>query len=169
MDSLRGVGAERTAQLARLGLHTIGDLLLHAPRRYEDRRQSLPIAQLTKEQAAVTRGTVVAMGINRFRQGTQSVFELILSDGSARLHCRWWNLPCMENYFTVGQEVFAYGKLRELKPRCMDHPETEVVVAGEESLDRRAEVPVRGVQDARHRSLRRSGRGDGRARCGAGV
>jgi ATP-dependent DNA helicase RecG len=132
VDSLRGVRPERAAQLARLGVHTIEDLLLHAPRRYEDRRQCLPIAQLTKEQAAVTRGTVVAMGVNRFRQGTQSVFELILSDGSARLHCRWWNLPFMENYFTVGQEVFAYGKLRELKPRCMDHPETEVVVAGEE-------------------------------------
>ena len=132
VDSLWGVGPERAAQLARLGLQTIEDLLLHAPRRYEDRRQCLPIAQLTKDQAAVTHGTVVAMGVKRFRKGAQSVFELILEDGSARLHCRWWNLPFMENYFAVGQEVFAYGKLRELKPRCMDHPETEVVVPGEE-------------------------------------
>src|SRR5271169_3893312 len=38
LNSVRGVGAEREAQLARLGLFTIEDALLHAPRRHEDRR-----------------------------------------------------------------------------------------------------------------------------------
>ncbi len=36
--------------------------------------------------------------MKRFRGGSKSVFELILDDGSARLHCRWWNLPFMEKY-----------------------------------------------------------------------
>ena len=36
--SLWGVGAERAAQLARLKIFTIEDLLLHRPKRYEDRR-----------------------------------------------------------------------------------------------------------------------------------
>jgi len=131
---LWGVGSERSAQLARLHIHTVEDLLLHRPRRYEDRRHFRPIASLKLNEGVTTRGTVVAMGIKRFRRGTKSVFELILEDGTARLHCRWWNLPFMERYFEVGNDVVVFGKLNQLKPRTMDHPETEVVEAGEEQF-----------------------------------
>src|SRR5436190_2045097 len=54
--------------------------------------------------------------------------------GTGRLHCRWWNLPFMQNYFAQGDEVFVFGKLNSLKPRTIDHPETEVIYGGEESL-----------------------------------
>ncbi len=134
VTALWGVGGERAAQLARLDLHTVEDLLLHRPRRYEDRRHFRKIVELTKEEPATVRGTIVALGLKRFRGGSKSVFEIILDDGSARLHCRWWNLPFMEKYFARGDEVFVYGKLRETKPRAMDHPETEVIEGGEESF-----------------------------------
>src|ERR1039458_184092 len=134
VTSLWSVGAERAAQLARLDIHTVEDLLLHRPRRYEDRRHFRSIAGLTRDEAATARGTIVALGLRRFRGGSKSVFEIILDDGSARLHCRWWNLPFMQNYFTMGDEVFVYGKLSETKPRVMTHPETEVIEGGEESF-----------------------------------
>src|SRR5262249_9656242 len=73
------------------------------------------------------------LGVNYFRKRTRSVFELIVDDGTARLHCRWWNLPFMERYFQQGHEVFVFGKLHALKPRTMDHPETEVIEAGDDS------------------------------------
>ena len=38
VTSLWGVGQERAFQLARLEIRTVEDLLLHRPRRYEDRR-----------------------------------------------------------------------------------------------------------------------------------
>ncbi|HEY4984938.1 MAG TPA: ATP-dependent DNA helicase RecG [Verrucomicrobiae bacterium] len=134
VTSLWSVGAERAAQLARLDIHTVEDLLLHRPRRYEDRRHFRSIAGLTRDEAATARGTIVALGLRRFRGGSKSVFEIILDDGSARLHCRWWNLPFMQNYFAMGDEVFVYGKLSETKPRVMTHPETEVIEGGEESF-----------------------------------
>ena len=134
VTALAGVGPERAAQLARLEIRTIEDLLLHRPRRYEDRRQLRPIAQLELEEPATTRGTVVALGVKWYKKHTKSIFELILDDGTARLHCRWWNLPFMEKYFAVGDEVIVFGKPVALKPRTMDHPETEVVEDGEEDF-----------------------------------
>ena len=134
ITSLWGVGADRAAQLARLEIHTVEDLLLHRPRRYEDRHHFRAIAALTRDEAATARGTIVAQGLKRFRGGRKSVFEIVLEDGTARLHCRWWNLPFMEKYFAVGDEVFVYGKLVETKPRTMDHPESEVIEGGEESF-----------------------------------
>ncbi|HVY71947.1 MAG TPA: ATP-dependent DNA helicase RecG [Verrucomicrobiae bacterium] len=143
LTELRGIGSERSAQLARLGLHTIGELLLHRPRRYEDRRQFAAIADLEVGVPVTTRGTVVAQGVKRFAKGAKSVFELILSDGSTRLHCRWWNLPYMERYFKVGDEVFVHGKPLSLKPRTIDHPETEVIETGDEdSIHLNRIVPV---------------------------
>ncbi len=134
VTSLWGVGAERAAQLARLDIHAIEDLLLHRPRRYEDRRHFRAIADLSRDEPATARGTIVAQGLKRFRKGSKSVFEFVLDDGTARLHCRWWNLPFMEKYFAVGDEVFVFGKLVETKPRTMDHPESEVIEGGEEGF-----------------------------------
>ena len=71
------------------------------------------------------------------------MFEFILDDGTARLHCRWWNLPFMRNYFSAQAEVIVFSQPTAIKPRTMDHPETEVIEDGEDSsihLDRL--VPV---------------------------
>lgn len=128
---LRGVGADRNALLARLGIRTIGDLLLHPPRRYEDRRRFVSIRELHEGVPATIRGRVVALGVNRFRSG-KSVFQLVVDDGTARLHCRWWNLPFLERAFTVGEELLVFGRPHSLRPCTVDHPETEKIVAGEE-------------------------------------
>ncbi len=134
VSSLWGVGSERATQLARLEIFTIEDLLLYRPRRYEDRRHFKKISELVKGEPATARGNIVALGLKRFRGGSRSIFEIVLDDGSARLHCRWWNLPFMQNYFAQGDEVFVFGKPIEIKPRTMDHPETEVIEGGEESF-----------------------------------
>ena len=143
LSELRGVGPERSAQLARLGLNTVRDLLWHRPRRHEDRRQIQSIAGLRLNEPATVRGQIVALGIKRFSRGAKSVFEFILDDGTARLHCRWWNLPYMQNYFKQGEEVLVFGKPVGLKPRTMDHPETEVIEEGlEASIHLNRIVPV---------------------------
>lgn len=134
VTALFGVGPERAAQLARLEVHTIEDLLLHRPSRYEDRARLRAINSLELHQSASTRGKVVALGTKWFKKHSKSIFEIVLSDGSSRLHCRWWNLPYMEKYFAVGDEVLVFGKLLGIKPRVMDHPETEVLEGGEENF-----------------------------------
>lgn len=143
LKDLRGVGPERFAQLHRLGLYSIEDLLLHRPRRYEDRRHFLSIKDLTLDAPGTVRGQIVALGLNSFGKSRKSVFEIVIDDGSARLHCRWWNLPYMQNYFRQGDDVMVYGKPNSLKPRTMDHPETEVIEPGEEvSIHLNRIVPI---------------------------
>lgn len=143
VSMVRGVGRERVQQLNRLRIETIGDLLFHSPRRYEDRRQLCRIRELVEGQSATVRGSVIAAGIRTFRGGLKSVFEVVLDDGSGRLHCRWWNQPYMEKFFAVGDELFAYGKATSLRPRAMDHPETEKITDdGDEQVHLNRIVPV---------------------------
>ena len=135
VTSVWGVGEERAKLLARLKINTVEDLLLHPPRRYEDRRKFLPIRELKLKEAATVRGKIVAAGVKRFRRGARAMFECVFDDGSALLHCRWWQAqPWMEDWYVVGREFLVYGKPDSLKPRNIDHPETELVEPGDDEF-----------------------------------
>ena len=135
------MGGERASRLAKLGIRTIGDLLWHGPKRYEDRNQPHEIKSLTKGDTATVAGPIVAAGVKRMRGG-RSLCEFIIDDGSARLHCRWWNMPYMNRYYKTGDTVHVHGKLSSEKPRSMDHPEAEVAEEGEEFIHLKRVVPV---------------------------
>ncbi|NDH54950.1 MAG: ATP-dependent DNA helicase RecG, partial [Betaproteobacteria bacterium] len=62
VSAVWGVGEDRARLLARLEIFTVEDLLLHRPRRYEDRRKFLPIRELKLKEAATVRGTIIAAG-----------------------------------------------------------------------------------------------------------
>ncbi len=50
LDTLGGVGVTLKRRLAKLGLETIDDLLLHTPRRYESAADEVPIAALRRRR-----------------------------------------------------------------------------------------------------------------------
>ncbi|MBW8865322.1 MAG: DEAD/DEAH box helicase family protein, partial [Verrucomicrobia bacterium] len=133
--SVWGVGEERARLLARLEIFTVEDLLLHKPRRYEDRRRFLAIRDLKLKEPATVRGKIVAAGIKRFKKGTRAMFECVFEDDTARLHCRWWQAqPWMPDWYAVGREFLIYGKPDSLKPRIITHPETELVEPGDDEF-----------------------------------
>ena len=135
VTAVPGVGEERRLLLERLKIVTVQDLLFHQPRRQEDRRKFLPISELKLKEAATVRGHVVAAGFKRWKKGTQSLFECVFDDGTARLHCRWWHAQAwMQDWYTVGREFLIYGKPQSLKPRNIDHPETELVEPGDDEF-----------------------------------
>ena len=135
VSRLWGVGSERLKQLERLKISTIEDLLLHQPRRYEDRRKFLTIAELRLKEAATVRGKIIAAGTKTWRKGSRGLFECILDDGTARLHCRWWQAySWMTDYYAVGREFLVFGKAESLRPRTIDHPETEPIEPGEDEF-----------------------------------
>jgi len=138
-----GIGSERAKALDRLEIRTLGDLLLHAPRKYEDRRAFSNIGDINKTALVCARGTVVEIGLKKFGRGMKSLFMLVLDDGTGRLHCRWWNMPYMERNFSKGQELLVSGKVRDLKPRTIDHPEVEIIEdADEQSIHLKRIVPI---------------------------
>jgi ATP-dependent DNA helicase RecG len=130
-----GVGSERAKLLARLDIFTVEDLLLHKPRRYEDRRKFVSIRELKIGEPATVRGKIIAAGRKGFRKGTRAMFECILDDGTAHLYLRWWQAqPWMEDYYVTGREFLAFGKTESLRPRTFEHPETELIEPGDDEF-----------------------------------
>ena len=63
LNTLTGVGAAQSSRLAKIGLHTVQDLLLHLPLRYEDRTQLYPIGELLPGIYVTVEGEVLNCNI----------------------------------------------------------------------------------------------------------
>ena len=104
---VKGVGPRRVEALAKAGVRTAEDLLLHMPLRYEDRRGVVRVGDLRPGMRASVTGEVVASGIRRARRMT--LFEARIADGSGQLKALWFNQPFLRDVLPRGRRVSLFG------------------------------------------------------------
>ncbi|MFB6421823.1 MAG: ATP-dependent DNA helicase RecG [Candidatus Malihini olakiniferum] len=110
LNTLAGVGASQAAKLARLGLETVQDLLLHLPMRYEDRTHLYAIRDLLPGIYATFEGEVLRNNIVFSRK---RMLTCQISDGSGVLTMRFFNFnTTMKNSLVPGQHIIAYGEIK---------------------------------------------------------
>src|SRR5215203_4115782 len=68
-----------------LGLHTVGDLLHHYPRRFEERGRLTLLADLPLDEHVTVVAQVEKAEMLKFRQGKGQRLEVTITDGSGRL------------------------------------------------------------------------------------
>jgi ATP-dependent DNA helicase RecG len=115
LQYLKGVGPRRAADLQRVGLQTVEDLLYRFPIRYEDRGSFQTIASLKPGVAASVIGEIVGCGIRPTRRPRFKIFELVLRDHTGALRAIWFNQPFLNDVFRPHQRVILFGRL-ELTP-----------------------------------------------------
>lgn len=125
LSSLTGVGASQSAKLAKLGLHTVQDLLFHFPLRYEDRTQLSTISDLLPGVYATVEAEVLNCNIVF---GRKRMMVCQLSDGTGVLTLRFFNFNAgMKNNLAHGRRVLAYGEVKRGQYGAeMIHPEYRV-------------------------------------------
>jgi ATP-dependent DNA helicase RecG len=109
LQFLKGVGPRRAADLARVGLVTIEDLLFRFPLRYEDRSRMVPIASVKPGSSASITGRIVHTALRTTRRPGFRIFEAIISDESGSILVNWLNQPYLRDVFKVGQHVVLFG------------------------------------------------------------
>ncbi|KEA50275.1 ATP-dependent DNA helicase RecG [Mangrovibacter sp. MFB070] len=122
LSTLTGVGASQSNKLAKIGLHTIQDLLLHLPLRYEDRTQLYAIGDLLPGVYATVEGEVLNCSV---QFGRRRMMVCQISDGSGILTMRFFNFnAAMKNSLATGRRVLAYGEAKRGNHGAeMIHPE----------------------------------------------
>jgi ATP-dependent DNA helicase RecG len=108
LASLPGVGPSLRRKLARLGLETLGDVLVHRPRRYERPVAEATIAELAGTGEAVL-DVVVAKASGR-RRGRAHILTAHVRDHTGSLRATWFNQPWLEARLTPGTRVRIRGK-----------------------------------------------------------
>jgi ATP-dependent DNA helicase RecG len=127
IETLKGVGKTLAAKLERLGIKTVGDLLHHYPRRYDDFSNIIPIRAM-KPGLVTFRGTILQIASRRARTRRLSITEAILTDGTGTIKAVWFNQPFLTRSFPIGSEVFISGKLEfKNSDLAMQSPALELV------------------------------------------
>jgi ATP-dependent DNA helicase RecG len=110
---VKGVGTKLAQVLSKLNLYTLGDLLFHLPRRYEDRRQFRKIAHARPGDAVTVSGKLVTVDNVKVRNLTLT--KAYLDDGSGVLELVWYNQPYMKDTLNKlrNSQIVAYGIIKE--------------------------------------------------------
>jgi len=138
---LNGVGPKNAQNLARLGLHTLGDMLYYFPRRYDDYSQLKPIHKLWYGDEVTVVGTVQNVTSRNVRSGKMSIVEVIIHDGTGALRLTWFNQPWLENRLRKDDTISVSGKVDQYLGRLvMSNPDWDPVEV--ESLHTNRIVPV---------------------------
>ncbi len=153
---LPGVGPKRAEMFAKIGIHTVGDLLEYFPFRHE-RQEFRTIEHLEEGITATVVGRITAVARKFGRRG--ATIRATLLDNTGRCGLAWFNAPWMADKIEKGSivrvtgRVGVYGNLAEMaNPRITVLDEDAPPV--DESMPARlepvypatAELPVRVIR-----------------------
>jgi ATP-dependent DNA helicase RecG len=132
LKDLPWISAQRVRQLSRAGLQTVGDLVSHFPKRWEDRTRFDRFPQQESDTAVCVCGFVQKAGGQRFRGRARSFEVTLVEDGdhalTGRLILRWFNLFWVEKVVAAGMRLVVYGKPKRRGSQIvLDQPEFEVL------------------------------------------
>lgn len=105
---IRGVGPSTASQLQALGLHTVGDVLSHWPRAWDDRTVRVPLSQFQSHQKINTLATIISH--DWFGFGRMKTLKIGIRDDEdtyGELIC--FNRPFLEKAFPIGTEITLNG------------------------------------------------------------
>jgi ATP-dependent DNA helicase RecG len=119
---VRYVDGPRAEALARLGVHTVEDLVRHYPSRYLDLSTTAPLSSLPLGQEATAVGVVHEVTVRRPRPRL-SITEVAITDDSGVLVGVWFNQSYVAQRFKQGERVaFAGRVVMEYGLRQMRNP-----------------------------------------------
>lgn len=125
---LKGAGPHVVEKLARLGIHSINDLLLHLPLRYQDRTRVVPIGSLRPGDDAVIEGEVL---LTEITFGKRATLLSRIADGTGSITLRFYYFNAQQkNALMRGARVRCYGEVRSRDHALeMIHPEYRIADA----------------------------------------
>ncbi len=159
---LKGVGPQRADAFARLGVHTVEDLLYHTPHRYLDATTVTPIAKATVGMEVTLVGRVVSKGVVPTRRRLR-IFRAVLRDDTGVIECAWPGQAFLDRSIKTGQLLLVTGPVKYYHGRQVV-PREQIVLAdagegesaGEETEGQGLVLPVYpATEGLTHRQIRR--------------
>ena len=131
LQYLKGVGPRRAADLQRIGLATIEDLLYRFPLRYEDRGHLQPISNLTPGQHVAIAGRIQSSRLRTTRRPGFKIFEALVGDSSGSIRAVWMNQSFLQDILKPHLHVVLFGAVEARPGLQLINPDYEVIDSGE--------------------------------------
>ncbi|MCI2947247.1 ATP-dependent DNA helicase RecG [Staphylococcus caledonicus] len=114
LQNIKGLGPKRIALLQELNIHTVEDLVLYLPTRYED--NTVVDLNIAEDQSVVTvRGQVYAMPTVAFFGRNKSKLTVHLMVDNIAVKCTFFNQPYLKKKIELHEMVTVKGKWNRAK------------------------------------------------------
>ena len=108
---LQGIGPAKAKQFANLNIFTLGDLICHFPRGYEDRTKLVTIDSLEADRPACFKAVVMnSPRTSHIRKGLDMT-KVQVADHTARLNITFFNNRFVTDHLQYGREYIFYGAI----------------------------------------------------------
>ena len=118
---------------AKLGLHTVGDLVRHYPRRYVDRGKLTEIAGLELGEHVTVLAEVEKVTMRDMRHRRGKLMQVVITDGRGRrLDCTFFNPYKLQKVMVPGLRALFSGQVSRFRDKLqLTHPEFEPIEESE--------------------------------------
>jgi ATP-dependent DNA helicase RecG len=107
VTAISGIGASASQKLARLGIHTAADLLLHYPRDWEDREKIVPLKDYRSGKIC----TVVTVFAREWiGYGRMKTLKIYIEDENTQAALVCFNRPWLDKQLVTGQKYMISGR-----------------------------------------------------------
>ena len=106
---LKGIGPAKAKQFANLNIFTLGDLICHFPRGYEDRSKLVPIEKLEPDTPACFKAMVMNTPRTAHIRKGLDITRVQVADATGRLNLTFFNNKYVCDQLQYGKEYIFYG------------------------------------------------------------
>ena len=106
---LKGIGPSKAKQFANLNIFTLGDLICHFPRGYEDRTKLVPIEKLEPDVPACFKAMVMNTPRTAHVRKGLDITRVQVADTTGRLNLTFFNSKYVSDQLQYGKEYIFYG------------------------------------------------------------
>ena len=106
---LKGIGPSKAKQFANLNIFTLGDLICHFPRGYEDRTKLVPIEKLEPDVPACFKAMVMNTPRTAHVRKGLDITRVQVADTTGRLNLTFFNSKFVSDQLQYGKEYIFYG------------------------------------------------------------
>lgn len=139
--TVHGIGQKQASLLAKLGLHTIEDMVYYFPRRYDDYSSLKLIKDLKYGEEVTVLAYVKRISTFTTRNQGRKIVQALVSDDTGSIQLMWFNQEFQLRYLRNNMFLSISGKIEQYLGRLVIyHPEYEQV--DKEQLNTRRIVPV---------------------------
>ncbi|MDK2821076.1 MAG: ATP-dependent helicase RecG [Clostridia bacterium] len=110
VSELKHIGSKKAALLNNLGITTIGDLLWHIPRRYEDRSKLKEITNAVNGEEITTIVTIISWEQKEIRPNL-CLLKAFIQGKNGSGYAIWFNQSYLKRQLPAGTKVILTGKV----------------------------------------------------------
>jgi ATP-dependent DNA helicase RecG len=140
-STVHGIGEKQAQLLAKLGLHTVEDMIYYFPRRYDDYSELRLIKDLKYGEEVTVIAWVKSVSTFTSRNKSRKIIQAVVSDNTGIIQLMWFNQEYHLRVLRKDMFLSISGKVEQYMGRLvMYHPEYEQIE--KQQLNTKRIVPV---------------------------